>query len=423
MKDHLIVGIDLGSSAIRLAVGQIVTGADKRESLSIIGAIEVPSQGISKGSINSLEDVISAISASLEQVERQIGLPVSEVYVSIGGMHMMVQPAKGVIGVSRPDGEIREEDIQRALESARALVNPANYDVIHILPKKFVVDGQSGVKDPVGMQGIRLEVEAHIIQGFSAHVRNLTKAVFRTGLEVRELVFSPLASAEAVTTARQREVGTVVVNVGASTTSIAIYEEGDLLHAAVFPLGADHITSDIAIGLRTSLDVAEHIKRHYASAYAEPMSRFEEINLRELGADHTEMVSRRFVSDIAQARAEELFERVEKELKKVERSGMLPAGAVLTGGGIKLSGMSDIARQVLRLPVSIGAATSVSTPLVELSQDPAFSTSIGLVLWGYGSEREGYTPTGKGGSYSNKGSQMVKKMSEPLKKIFKSFLP
>jgi cell division protein FtsA len=140
MKEHLIVGIDLGSSAIRLAVGQIAAGADKRETLSIIGAIEVASQGISKGSINSLEDVISAISAALEQVERQVGLPVSEVYVSIGGMHMMVQPAKGVVGVSRPDGEIREEDIQRALESARALVNPANYDVIHILPKKFVVE-------------------------------------------------------------------------------------------------------------------------------------------------------------------------------------------------------------------------------------------------------------------------------------------
>ena len=423
MKDHLIVGIDLGSSAIRLAVGQVATGADKREVLSIIGAVEVPSQGISKGSINSLEDVISAISASLEQVERQVGLPVSEVYVSIGGMHMMVQPAKGVIGVSRPDGEIREEDIQRALESARALVNPANYDVIHILPKKFIVDGQTGVKDPVGMQGIRLEVEAHIIQGFSAHVRNLTKAVFRTGLDVRELVFAPLAAAEAVTTSRQREVGTVVVNVGASTTSIAIYEDGDLLHAAVFPIGADHITSDIAIGLRTSLEVAEHIKRHYASANAEPMSRYEEINLRELGADHAEMVSRRFVSDIAQARAEEIFERVEKELKKIERSGMLPAGVVLTGGGVKLGGMSDIARQVLRLPVSIGAATTVTTPLVEVGQDPAFATSIGLVIWGYANEREGYDGGGKGGGYAGKGGQMMKKIGEPLKKIFKSFIP
>jgi cell division protein FtsA len=423
MKEHLIVGIDLGSSAIRLAVGQIAAGADKRETLSIIGAIEVASQGISKGSINSLEDVISAISAALEQVERQVGLPVSEVYVSIGGMHMMVQPAKGVVGVSRPDGEIREEDIQRALESARALVNPANYDVIHILPKKFVVDGQTGVKDPVGMQGIRLEVEAHIIQGFSAHVRNLTKAVFRTGLDVRELVFSPLAAAEAVTTSRQREVGTVVVNIGASTTSMAVYEEGDLLHAAVFPIGADHITSDIAIGLRTSLEVAEHIKRNYASAYAEPMSRFEEINLRELGADHAEMVSRRFVSDIAQARAEEIFERVEKELKKIERSGMLPAGVILTGGGIKLSGMSDIARQVLRLPVSVGAATNTQTPLVELGQDPAFATSIGLVLWGYASEREGYEGNTKGGSYGAKGGQMMKKLGEPLKKIFKSFIP
>lgn len=423
MKDHLIVGIDLGTSAIRLAVGQISVGPDKRESLQLIGAVEVPSQGISKSSVSSLEDVISSISASLEQVERQIGLPLSEVYVSIGGVHVSVQAAKGVVGVSRPDGEIHEEDIQRALESARAVINPANQEIIHILPKKFTIDGQTGIKDPVGMQGIRLEAEAHIIQGFSAHVRNLTKAVFRTGLEVRELVFTPLATSESVTTSRQREVGSIVVNVGAATTSVAVFEEGDLLHAAVFPLGADHITSDIAIGLRTSLELAEHIKRNYASAHADSMSRFEEINLQELGADHPEIVSRRFISDIAQARAEEIFERVEKELKKIERSGMLPAGVILTGGGIKLDGMAEIARSVLRLPVTVGAATQISTPLTEVAQDPAFSTAIGLVLWGYANEREDLGGGQKGGNYGAKGADMMKKIGAPLKKIFKSFIP
>lgn len=424
MKDHLIVGVDLGSSAIRLAVGQVSIGNDKREVLSVIGAVEVPSQGISKGSVNSLEDVVSSISASLEQIERQIGLPISEVYLSIGGVHLTIQCAKGVIGVSRPEGEIREEDVHRALEAARSIVNPANQEIIHILPKAFSVDGQTGIKDPVGMQGIRLEAEAHIIQGFSSHVRNITKAAFRTGLEVRELVFAPLASAEAVTTPRQRDVGTVVINVGAGTTSVAVFEEGDLLHAAIFPLGADHITSDLAIGLRTSLELAEHIKRHFASAHADSANRFEEIDLRELGGDHTEIVSRRFVSDIAQARAEEIFEKVEKELKKIERSGMLPAGAILTGGGVKLGGMTEIARQVLRLPVSIGVPTGLSTPLTEVVQDPAFSTAIGLVLWGYNAEREDAGVQTKNGSgYAAKGGQAFKKLSEPLKRIFKSFLP
>ncbi len=423
MKDHLIVGVDLGSSAIRLAVGQVSIGQEKREVLSIIGAVEVLSQGISKGAVNSLEDVVSSISASLEQIERQIGLPISEVYLSIGGVHLTIQSAKGVIGVSRPEGEIREEDVHRALEAARSIVNPANQEIIHILPKTFSVDGQTGIKDPVGMQGIRLEAEAHIIQGFSSHVRNITKAAFRTGLEVRELVFAPLASAEAITTSRQRDVGTVVINVGAGTTSVAVFEEGDLLHAAIFPIGADHITSDLAIGLRTSLELAEHIKRHFASAHADSANRFEEIDLRELGGDHTEIVSRRFVSDIAQARAEEIFEKVEKELKKIERSGMLPAGAILTGGGVKLGGMTEIARQVLRLPVAIGVPTVV-TPLTEVVQDPAFSTAIGLVLWGYNAEREDAGVTSKNGSsYAAKGGEAFKKLSEPLKRIFKSFLP
>jgi cell division protein FtsA len=424
MKDHLIVGVDLGSSAIRLAVGQVSMGQDKREVLSIIGAVEVPSQGISKGAVNSLEDVVSSISASLEQIERQIGLPVSEVYLSIGGVHLTIQSAKGVIGVSRPEGEIREEDVHRALEAARSIVSPANQEIIHILPKSFSVDGQTGIKDPVGMQGIRLEAEAHIIQGFSSHVRNVTKAAFRTGLEVRELVFAPLASAEAVTTSRQRDVGTVVINVGAGTTSVAVFEEGDLLHAAIFPIGADHITSDLAIGLRTSLELAEHIKRHFASAHAESANRFEEIDLRELGGDHAEIVSRRFVSDIAQARAEEIFEKVEKELKKIDRSGMLPAGAILTGGGVKLGGMTEIARQVLRLPVSIGTPAGVVTPLTELVQDPAFSTAVGLILWGYNAEREDAGVATKGGSgYAAKGGEAFKRLSEPLKRIFKSFLP
>jgi cell division protein FtsA len=274
------------------------------------------------------------------------------------------------------------------------------------------------------MQGIRLEAEAHIIQGFSSHVRNVTKAAFRTGLEVRELVFAPLASAEAVTTSRQRDVGTVVINVGAGTTSVAVFEEGDLLHAAIFPIGADHITSDLAIGLRTSLELAEHIKRHFASAHAESANRFEEIDLRELGGDHAEIVSRRFVSDIAQARAEEIFEKVEKELKKIDRSGMLPAGAILTGGGVKLGGMTEIARQVLRLPVSIGTPAGVVTPLTELVQDPAFSTAVGLILWGYNAEREDAGVATKGGSgYAAKGGEAFKRLSEPLKRIFKSFLP
>lgn len=422
MKERLIAGIDLGSSAIRLAVGQVSVGADKRESLNIIGAVEVFSQGISKGTISSLEDAVSAISACLEQVERQVGLPITEAYVGIGGNYITVQLAKGVIGVSRVDGEIRSEDVHRALEAARAVVNPANYEIIHVLPRGFSVDGQLGIKDPVGMQGIRLEVNAHIVQGLSTHVRNVTKAVFRTNLDITELVFLPLASAEAVTNSRQREVGVCVVNVGSVTTSMAVYEEGELLHAAVIPIGSDHITSDIAIGLRTSLDVAERLKRSHVSAYADSVQKHLEVDLRDFGADQSEIVSPHFVSDIAQARVEEIFEKVEKELKKIERSGMLPAGVILTGAGVKLHGMAEVAKETLRLPVTVSSGAQVASPLVEVVQDPGYSAAIGLVLWGFESERESGGPKG-GMRAPSKSGEFFKKVGSPLKKIFKSFVP
>ena len=371
MKEHLIAGIDLGSCSIRLAMGQISSGsgANTRENLHIIGGVEVPSQGVSKGTISSLEDAVSALSSCLERVERQIGLPVTEAYVGIGGTAVQTHAVKGVIGVSQRDGQIREEDVHRALESARSMTNMANVEVLHILPRAFMIDGQSGIKDPVGMQGIRLEVDAHIVQGSSTHVRNVTQTVIRTGIDVAELVFAPLAMAEAVTTPRQREVGVAVINIGSSTTSLVVYEEGELLHAAIIPVGSDHITSDIAIGLRTSLDVAEQVKRMHVHAVPENLQKQEDIDLKQLGADQSEWVSSRFVSDIAQARVEELFEKVEQELKKVNRSGMLPAGSVLTGGGVKLRGMSDVGKRILRLPVQMGSVQQVTSPLGELVQD------------------------------------------------------
>ncbi len=426
MKDHLIAGIDIGSSAIRLAIGQVFMMPDKRPSLNIIGAAEVESQGISKGVVSSLEDVVTAISGCLEQAERQVGLPVSEAYVGIGGTFTNVQLAKGVIGVSRSDGEIRDEDIQRALESARSVVNPANYEILHVLPKVFLVDGQSGIKDPLGMQGIRLEVEAHIVQGLSTHVRNLTKAVFRTNLDISELVFIPLAASQVVTSPRQREVGVAVVNIGGATTSVAVYEDGELLHAVVIPLGSDHITQDIAIVLRTSLEVAEQVKRAYISADASQIDQHDVLDLREVGAEQSEVVSPRFISDIAQARAEEIFEKVQQELKKINRGGMLPAGVILTGGGVKLRGMVDLAKNTLRLPVGIAALSGIQTPLTEIMHDPAFSTAIGLVVWGFEGDPPPAPPATPAGTHTPtlpKGGAFMKKVSSPLKKIFKSFMP
>lgn len=421
MRDRILAGIDLGSSAIRLAVGQVVVGQDKQETINLIGAVEVPSSGISKGSVMSLDDATASISACLERVERQIGVPINDAYIGIGGVHVHAKTVKGVVGVSRPDSEIREEDRMRVIDTAAANSNPANFEILHRIAQRFMVDDQAGIRNPVGMQGVRLEAEVCLIQGLSSHVKSLTQAVMRTSVDVSGLVFSPLATSAAIITDRQRELGVVLVNIGASTTSVAVFEDGELLHASVIPIGADYITRDIAIGLRTSLEVAEAAKRAYVSAVPEAVNQYDMVNLYELGAPEAELVSPRFMSEIAQARVEELFEKVEAELRKIERSGLLPAGAVLTGGGSKLRGMVEMARTTLRLPASLSPAPQISSPLGEVLHDPAFSTAIGLLMHGFEDECN-HSGSGRVGGLQA-GDQWLKKATNPLKKIFKSFIP
>ena len=268
------------------------------------------------------------------------------------------------------------------IEAARTVATPSNYEILHVIPKSFTVDGQAGIKDPVGMHGIRLEVDAVIIQTLSSQIKNMTKSVYRTGLEIDDLVFSPLATAEAVLTQRQRELGVCVIDIGATTTTLAVFEEGDMLHTAVLPVGGDHITNDIAIGLRTSLEVAQEVKLKLGNAVPDNVDRKATFSLQDFGSNEEDVIKQRFIAQIIEARVEELFEAIDDELRKIDRSGMLPVGAVLTGGSVKLEGMVDVAKRVLRLPVSIGVPVSVSSVIDEVN-DPAYSTAIGLCLWGF----------------------------------------
>ena len=419
MSEEIYVGLDVGSCAVRVAVGKMVPTADGKEQIHIVGAVEVPSSGINKGTVTNLEDAVSSVSRAIEQAERITGLPLNRAWVGISGSHIISQESRGVIGVGRTDGEIREEDVERSIEAARTVATPTNYEIIHVIPKSFIVDGQRGVKDPVGMNGIRLEVDALIIQGLGSQIKNLTKAVYRTGLDIEDLVFSILATAEAVVSERQKELGVCVVNIGASTTSLVIYEEGDILHTAVMPIGSDHITSDLAIGLRTSIDVAEQVKLRYATCLPEEISKKDEINLAELGAPEDEIVGRRFIADITEARVLEIFEHVDRELQKVDRSGMLPAGVILTGSGAKLTGMLEAAKETLRLPIGLGTPIGVSS-VIDRINDPGMSTAIGLVLWGRHIR----------GASSQKGFGKVmekfggfEKVGNGLKKLFKSMKP
>jgi len=417
MPDQIITGLDIGSSHIRVAVGQIIDSDEKRET-HIIGAVDVPSEGISKGAITSIEDAVSSVSGALEQAERVTGVPINNAWVGISGSHILAQESKGVVGVSRSDGEIKEEDVERTIEAARTVATPSNYEILHVLPKSFTIDGQAGIKDPVGMSGIRLEVDAEIIQGLSSQIKNITKCVYRTGLDIEDLVLSVLACAEAVLTPRQKELGVALVNIGATTTSVIVFEEGDVLHTVVIPIGGDHITSDIAIGLRTSIDVAERVKIEQGTAVTSGIHKKDELNLADFGAQDEEMVSLKYVAEIIEARVEEIFEKVDAELKKIDRSGMLPAGVVLTGGGAKLKGIVDVCKEKMRLPVSLGYSMGV-TSVTDKTQDLAFSTAVGLVLWG--GEIVGQQPKAFGnilGKYKSLG-----KAGGQVKKWFKSLIP
>ncbi|MFA6194666.1 MAG: cell division protein FtsA [Patescibacteria group bacterium] len=385
MKDNVIAGLDIGSTSIRLVIGQRIAGPAGDE-LQIIGAISVPTAGVNRGIVNSIEETTSSISACLEKAERLVGVPISRVWVSINDPYIKCERSKGVVAVGRSDGEINENDVNRAIEAARALAVPVNYEILHVIPIKFGVDNQGDVKDPIGMNGIRLEVETLIVQGLSTQIKNLTKAIYRTGLEIEDLVIAPLAAAEAVLSTKQKELGVALVNLGSSTTSLAVYEDRNLIHTAVLPIGAEHITADIAIGLRCPINLAERIKREYGTAAAEDVDKKDEVDVSQLVKeeevnDDISVISRKYLAEIISARVEEIFDKVDNEFKRIDRSGMLPAGIIFVGGGAELDGLVEASKKKLRLPAAVGAAKNINV-IIDKVKSPEFLTALGLVIWG-----------------------------------------
>lgn len=385
MRDDLIVGLDVGSTHVRLVAGQ-----RKEDEFHVIGAVESPSSGVNKGIVNSIEDATSSISRCLEKAERLIGLPIVNAWVGISGAHIKAEKSKGVVAISRSDGEVTEDDINRTIEAARALSVPPNYEILHVIPTRYSVDNQTDIKDPLGMIGVRLEAETIIIQGLAAQIKNFTKAIYRTELNIEDLVLSHLAAAEAVLAPKQKELGAVLINIGSTTTGIAVFEEGELLHTAVLPIGSEHITADVAIGLRCPIHLAERIKLEYGSAVIKGHGD-DEVSITHLleeegllgdDDDEAQTISRKYVADIIEARVEEIMEKVDAELKKIERSGMLPAGAFVIGGGAKLPGIVEVTKRKLRIPACLGTnRTLVHT--IDKVNDPVFLTALGLALWGH----------------------------------------
>ncbi len=387
-QSSLIAGLDIGSSMIRMAVGSVVEGPQGPE-LHILAAADAPSSGVHRGVVTSIEDTVSSIAAVFERTERLVGVPVEHAWVGISGTHVQTQQSRGTVAVAQTRGEITADDVERAVDNARTVATPLNYEILHVIPQSFTVDDQKGLKNPVGMSGVRLEVDAQIVQGVSAHIKNITRAVYRTGLDIDDVVLGVLAAGEAVLSARQKELGVVVVNIGSTTTGVAVYEDGDLLHAAVLPIGSGHITNDLAIGLRTDIDVADAVKVRHGSAVAAQAQKKDQINLKELGALSDEMVSLKYIAEITQARVEEIFDKVDDTLEEAGRSGKLPAGVVLTGAGSSLSGIVELAKAHLRLPAQLGYPVGINS-VTDRAGDLGFVTAVGLVKWGQQASKDNY---------------------------------
>lgn len=424
-KNDYIIVLDVGSSHIRTVVAQIINEEEQKP--RIVGVSATESAGIRRGVVADIEEVSEAIKNSIEEAQRNSGVKIESVYVSIGGAHIECVEAKGVIAVGRADGEVTVEDIGRVTEAATAINLPQNKEILNLVPQSYRLDDQEGIKDPLGMSGVRLEVQGLVILGSTPHIRNITKCVNNNGIEVEGIIISPLAAAKAVLNKRQKELGVASIDIGGGTTSIAVYEERNLIHIAVLPVGAGHITNDIAIGLRTSIEVAEKVKLKYGSALSSEISKKDQINLADFDPNEEGTISRRHVAEIIEARLEEIFYMVEKELKKINRSALLPAGVVLTGGGACMQGSVDLAKEILKLPAQTGFPMELSG-LVDKVDNPAFSVSIGMILWVL---EDPVAMAGEGGKSLNlfSGKEIISKMSsvkdgaKTMKKWFGKFLP
>ena len=384
-REDIIIGLDVGTTSIQAVVA---TKKKTQEIPQIVGWGESATKGVRRGVVVDIEEAASAIREAFQKAINHAGIKHNEAVVSVGGNHIFVRPSKGVVIVSRADREISKEDIQRALIQAEAIPASPNREILHNLAREWTVDGEHGIKDPLGMTGIKLEVDTLIVEGGMPALKNLRKAVNLAGIKIKELVLAPLAASYAVLSPRQKELGTLVLDIGGSTTGLVVFEEGDIFHAAVLKFGSAHATHDLVYGLQVDIDTAEKIKRLHGSALTESTSSRDIVDLKKLGGDSS--ILRKEIATICEARFLDIFEAAQKELKKVGRAAMLPGGIVLTGGGSKISRLDKLAKKELSLPCFRGVAQGILGP-EEITQDPVFATALGLVIWAFGghiSERE-----------------------------------
>lgn len=374
-KERIITGIDIGSSKVTTI---IATLTDEGK-VSVIGVSTIDSKGMKKGVVVDIDEAVESIAKSLEGAERMAGYAVSSAYVLVDGTHISSLNSRGVVAVAHQEGEITSADVSRVVEAAQAISIPSSREILHVIPRGFIVDSQDGIRDPVGMSGVRLEVETNVISGSTTVMRNLVKCVQQVGVDVEDLVFGGLASAEAVLSDTEKELGAVLVDIGGGTTDVIVFDGGSPAYTSVLPIGGQNITNDLAIGLRTSLEDAEKIKNKLSldKSLTEVKN---DIDIADLGLE-VSSIPKKMLGDIIKSRLLEIFSLVALEIKKSGFLGKLPAGIIICGGAAETVGVVDAAKQSLKMPVRVGNPTG-ATGLIEEVSGPAFASSIGLVLYG-----------------------------------------
>jgi cell division protein FtsA len=414
MKPYLISGIDVGNSEVKIVIAKVEHDSSKPE---VLGAAAAPSHGLRRGMVVDMEETINDISTAVQRAEAMSGTKLKRAYVAVNGLHIKSQVSRGVIAVSRADNEISQSDIDRVLQAASVVSLPANREIVHVVPRNFIIDGTENVKNPLGMKGVRLEAEVLIIDGLSPYLRNLVKCVNENGIEVAGLVFAPLAASLSVLDKSQREYGVAHLDFGGGTSTLTVFEEADLIHSAVMPIGSRHITNDLAMALRTSMDVAERIKiEHATTGGNEDLRRRESIDLSKLIGEENFILPKKQLVRVVDARVGEFLDLVMGELKKASRVGMLPAGVVVSGGGAHLPGLLAVIKDTLRAPVKLARPLHLDG-VIDAAADPSFAVATGLVLWGYETE------IGNSKSRGNSSSGNAEGMFKGLVDWFKNFLP
>ena len=368
--------IDIGTTKVATVVGEVTHEDDVR----VLGVGIAPSAGLSRGMVENIRDATESIRTSVEKAERSSGTRILSAHVGIAGAHIACLNNRGIVAIPDRTRPIMPDDVARVLDGARVVSIPTNREIIHVIPRYYVVDGQDNVSDPVGMYGTRLDVETHIVTGIDAAIQNLTKCVENTGVQVDGLVLEPLASAEAVLDEEEKQQGVVLADIGGGTTNVALFVDGSVFHSAVLPVGSNHVTRDIVVGLRAPYQAAEEAKKQWGHAIPSMVDAGEEITLEAFGAEGSKTELRRRLCEIVQARCEEILEMVVAEVKRAVHDDIISAGIVLAGGGSNLAGVDLLAEQVTGWPARVGRPRNLHG-LTDLLNDPAYATGVGMLTW------------------------------------------